>query len=306
MPWTILEKIWERAVHPANLSPAADTQNWDKEIKTLYQLGISMEDTLQYLYFEKPDLESFKIWINTKQKSENTIAEDFTDTVLSEQDLEFWNKNGYVIIKNAVSKEDCKDTQEAIWDFLKMNPNKKETWYKRHENQKGLMLNFSDHETLNRNRFSPRIKKAYEQLYNTTKIYKTIDKVSFNPPETDDFIFLGSALHWDTSLKQPIPFGLQGLLYLTDCGTNDGAFHCVPEFQNKINHWLNNLTPDENPREIALKTLKPEPIVGNAGDFIIWNNTLPHCATPNKGTNPRMVQYLTYLPDDYQAAEEWL
>ncbi|PKB18303.1 phytanoyl-CoA dioxygenase family protein [Flavobacterium sp. 5] len=306
MPWIILEKLWKNALHPSSVPTASNTRTWDTEIKTLYKLGISIEDTLEFLYFEKPDFETFKKWIINRQKNENHELEDVTHKVLSDQDLKFWNKNGYIIIKNAISKKDCEETQQAIWDFLKMDPDKKETWYKRHQNQKGLMLNFSDHETLNKNRFSPRIKKAYEQLYNTTKIYKTIDKVSFNPPETEEFNFLGSSLHWDTSLYQPIPFGLQGLLYLTDCGINDGAFHCVPEFHNKINHWLDNLEPNENPREIALKTLHPKPIIGNAGDFIIWNNKLPHCATPNKGKSPRMVQYLTYLPDDYDTSGEWL
>jgi ectoine hydroxylase-related dioxygenase (phytanoyl-CoA dioxygenase family) len=305
MSWTILEKLWERTLHPSAHTSANTAQTWDSEIKTLYQLGISIEDVLQFLYFEKPDFETFKAWVTNRLKNENTNVEDFEDKVLSEQDLQFWNKNGYVIVKNAISKDDCKDTQQAIWDFLKMDPNDKQSWYTRHEDQKGLMLNFSNHETLNKNRFSPRIKKAYEQLYQTTKIYKTIDKVSFNPPETERFRFLGSPLHWDTSLKQPIKFGLQGLLYLSDCGTNDGAFHCVPGFHTIINDWLNDLLPNENPREKAL-TLKAEPIIGEAGDFIIWNNALPHCATPNKGEKPRMVQYLTYLPDDYDASGEWV
>jgi len=305
-PLIILEKLWNRALYPSNISSGNTTQTWNEEIKALYQLGIGMEDTLQFLYFEKPDFETFKTWINNKKKIENTESPDFTANVLSEEDLRFWDKNGYVIIKNAVSKKDCEDTQQAIWEYLKMDPNKKETWYNRHPDQKGLMLNFSDHETLNKNRFSPRIKKAYEQLYNTDKIYKTIDKVSFNPPETADFSFLGSLLHWDTSLKQPIKFGLQGLLYLTDCGADDGAFHCVPGFHNQINHWLDNLEPDENPRDKAIATLQPKAITGNIGDFIIWNNTLPHCATPNRGKTPRMIQYLTYLPNDYNTAGEWI
>ena len=302
MPWSILENLWDRTTNTSNV--ITDAQ-WDQEIKTLYQLGISMEDTVQFLYFEKPDFETFKVWINHQKKNENTVA-DALSNVLSEQDLQFWDKNGYVIVKNAISKEDCEDTVEAIWNYLEMNPDKSETWYTRHKDQKGLMLNFSDHETLNKNRLSPRIKKAYEQLYNSAKIYKTIDKVSFNPPETKDFTFLGSPLHWDISLKQPITFGFQGLLYLTDCGINDGAFHCVPGFHNKINDWLNNLEPNENPRNKAIETLKPKPITGNAGDFIIWNNTLPHCASANKGASPRMVQYLTYLPEDYNASGEWI
>ena len=306
MSWTILEKLWKRTVNPVLISATEETQSWNEEMKTLYELGIGMEDTLQFLYFEKPDLETFKSWISAKKRKDATESDNLIDNVLSIEDLEFWNKNGYVVVKDAVSKEDCESTQQAIWDFLEMDPNQKESWYKRHENQKGLMLNFSDHETLNKNRFSPRIKKAYEQLYNTNHIYKTIDKVSFNPPETAEFTFLGSALHWDTSLKQTIKFGLQGLLYLTDCGVNDGAFHCVAGFHNQINQWLNNLKPNENPRVKALETLVPKPILGNAGDFIIWDNRLPHCATPNKGKSPRMVQYLTYLPNDFNDSGEWL
>lgn len=304
MPWNTLEQLWKRTVDPQNAD--LSQTNWNNEIKTLYQLGIGMEDALQFLYFKKPDYESFKIWINNRKRDIVIESEDLTDNVLSEEDLEFWNQNGYVIVKNAISKEDCEDTQKAIWEYLKMDPNKKESWYESHEDLKGLMLNFSDHETLNRNRFSPRVKKAYEQLYKTTKIYKTIDKVSFNPPETENFNFLGSPLHWDMSLKKPLSFGLQGLLYLTDCGPNDGAFHCVPGFHNQINQWLDELKPQENPREKALQTLQSKPIIGQAGDFIIWHQALPHCATPNNGEKPRMVQYLTYLPDDYNAAGEWI
>ncbi|MCM0667998.1 phytanoyl-CoA dioxygenase family protein [Flavobacterium tyrosinilyticum] len=304
MPWTVLEQLWKRTLDSKNAN--SDHTNWDNQIKTLYQLGIGMEDTLYFLYSEKPDFETFKTWINNRKRNTDQEIEDLTVNVLSEQDLEFWNRNGYVVVKNAISKEDCEATQKAIWEYLKMNPNEKESWYKRHEEQKGLMLNFSDHETLNRNRFSPRVKKAYEQLYGTTNIYKTIDKVSFNPPETDHFTFLGSPLHWDMSLKKPLTYGLQGLFYLTECRENDGAFHCVPGFHNQIDEWLDELEPHENPREKALKTLQPKPITGDAGDFIIWHNALPHCATPNRGESPRMVQYLTYLPDDYNAAGEWI
>jgi ectoine hydroxylase-related dioxygenase (phytanoyl-CoA dioxygenase family) len=304
MPWTVLEQLWKRTLDSKNAN--SNHTNWDNQIKTLYQLGIGMEDTLYFLYSEKPDFETFKTWINNRKRDIASEIEDLTENVLSDQDLEFWNRNGYVVVKNAISKEDCEATQKAIWDYLKMNPDEKESWYKRHEEQKGLMLNFSDHETLNRNRFSPKVKKAYEQLYGTTNIYKTIDKVSFNPPETDHFTFLGSPLHWDMSLKKPLTYALQGLFYLTECRENDGAFHCVPGFHNLIDDWLDRLEPDENPREKVLKTLHPKPITGDAGDFIIWHNALPHCATPNRGENPRMVQYLTYLPNDYNAAGEWI
>lgn len=301
MPSDHLKKLWERTVSPT----VAITSNWDKEIEILYRFGISMEDALQYLYFEKPDFETFKTWVNSQKKDSQSTLKCENDVLLPE-DLEFWDKNGYVIVNGAITKQDCEATEKAIWNFLGMDPGKKESWYNRHSAQKGLMLSFSDHETLNKNRQSVRIRKAYEQLYQTSKIYHTIDKVSFNPPETEHFRFLGSPLHWDVSLKQPIPFALQGLLYLTDCGSNDGAFHCVPGFHKTIDSWLKGLEADENPRKKAMNTLSPKPITANAGDFIIWKNTLPHCAMPNHGSRPRMVQYLTYLPDNYEASSEWI
>jgi len=303
MEWTLFENLWKRTLRNQSVN---DESTWNDEIEMLYRFGISMEETLQYLYLNKPDFESFKKWIlQNKNEIVNAKLMDSQD-VLSKEDLEFWNKNGYVVIKNAISVSDCIETQKAIWDFLEMNPDVRETWYKRHPEQKGLMVNFSNHPALNKNRSSLRIQKAYEQLYKSTNIYKTIDKVSFNPPESEDFKFLGSDLHWDTSLKLPIPFGLQGLLYLTDCTENEGAFHCVPGFHRKIENWLCSLKPTDDPRALAEETLKSIPITGNAGDFIIWHKALPHCATQNRGSLPRMVQYLTYLPEGYQQAKEWI
>lgn len=302
MEQLILEQLWKRALSPE----PTDDNLWNQEIETLYRLGISMEEAIRYLYFEKPDLNTFQEWVKTRTNID-TDAEDVTTAdVLTAEDLQFWEENGYVIVKNAISDSDCEATQQAIWEFLGMHPEQEASWYKSHDEQRGLMLTFSDHPTLNKNRLSPRIKKAYEQLYKTDRIYKTIDKVSFNPPETAHYTFLGSPLHWDVSLKLPIPFGLQGLLYLTDCGPEDGAFHCVPGFHNRIENWIHAQQPSSNLRETALKTLQPVPITGKTGDFIIWHQALPHCASPNHGKAPRMVQYLTYFPEDYQTAAEWL
>ncbi|TRX35698.1 phytanoyl-CoA dioxygenase family protein [Flavobacterium sp. ZT3R18] len=306
MEFIILEKLWQRTLNPNSNKAHDENCSWNKEIEILYRMGIGMEDTLRYLYFEKPSLVLFKEWILENKKTISINEPDLDENVLSEEDLMFWKENGYVVVKNAISRSECEATQEAIWEFLGINPDKEESWYQSNAEQRGLMLTFSDHPTLNKNRQSKRIQKAYEQLYGTTQIYKTIDKVSFNPPENDNFQFLGSTLHWDVSLHLPIPFAFQGLLYLTDCGIDDGAFHCVAGFHHKIEDWIHDLSPNENAREVALKTLKSIPVVGNAGDFIIWHQALPHCATPNRNKTPRMVQYLTYLPDNYKVSSVWI
>ena len=307
--WNILYNLWERTCSPQLKASKASNPNadWEEEVRALYKLGISMEETIRFLYYSKPSENEFKNWIlafpnaNSNDEKEYVNEED----ILTQKDLEFWKENGYIVLKNVISKKQCEATQNAIWNFLDMNADDSNSWYKDHKEKRGLMVLFSNHTTLNANRESQIIRKAYAQLYETNEIYKTIDKVSFNPPETSCFHFLGSSLHWDVSLTLPIPFALQGMLYLTDCDSMDGAFHCVPGFHNQIDSWLSNLPDDVNPREEALRSLIPIPIPGKAGDFIIWHQALPHCASPNHGTTPRMVQYLTYLPKHNMIQKEW-
>lgn len=309
--WPILYNLWERTCAPIAKKTEDFTvkETWSKEVYALYELGIGMEETIRFLYIDKPSLDEFKNWLS-KFKSTILINDlsgnnSLNEDVLTKDDLMFWKQNGYVVLKNVISEKQCIATQLAIWEFLNMTINDPTSWYKTHEDKRGLMVLFTHHPTLDANRESPIIKKAYEQLYGTTEIYKTIDKVSFNPPETHQFPFLGSKLHWDVSLALPIPFSLQGMLYLTNCSDKEGAFHCVPSFHNQIDNWLINLPIHINPREEALVTLKPKAVTGNAGDFIIWHQALPHCATPNHGATPRMVQYLTYLPKNNKIQKEW-
>jgi len=303
--WKTLYNLWERTSFSNLKNSSPDiVETWDDELKALYTLGIGMEETLHFLYSQKPSSDEFKNWLDSFQRNSTSI-DSRTQNVLTDEDLKFWDENGYLVLKNVIPKQQCLATQQAIWDFLEMSPHDPSSWYKVHPGQRGLMLTLTHHPTLDSNRNSPIIQRAYEQLYASTEIYKTIDKVSFNPPETDNFHFLGSKLHWDVSLTPPIPFSLQGLLYLTDCGSEDGAFNCVPGFHNKIESWLNDLPPHVNPREEALKTLKPVAVTGNTGDFVIWHQALPHCASPNYGRTPRMVQYLTYLPVQKEIQKTW-
>lgn len=281
------------------------TSSWTHEIEYLYKSGVSIDEALKYLYFEKPSLVAFESWVNQKQTQfVPSVAQEAL--VFSEEELQFFETNGYIVLPDAIPKADCVATQQIIWEFLGMHPEKSETWYKSHPEQRGMMLNFFEHPLLEKNRASGKIRKAFEQLYQSEAIYKTIDKVSFNPPITPNYSFMGSDLHWDVSLQLPIPFRLQGLIYLSDCGPKDGAFHCVPGFHNQITEWIQQVPEGVHPRAHALETLKPQAIKALAGDMIIWHQALPHCATPNYGTSPRMVQYLSYISETYEEAKVWI
>ena len=49
--------------------------------------------------------------------------------VLSSEDLAFWEKNGYVVVHNAVPPENCTAAEQAVWEFLEMDASNLESWY---------------------------------------------------------------------------------------------------------------------------------------------------------------------------------
>ncbi len=302
----VLYTFWERttAIHP-QLKSTASIDQWNHEVYHLSQSGIGTEEALTYLYKQRPTFDVFLLWLQNHAVRGNSITEVYEGNVLTEEDWEFWNKNGYIIVKNAIPTEQCVAAKTAIWEYLGADPTQKDSWYQDHEGKNGMMLRFFQHTALDKNRNATKIRKAFEELYNGADIYLLIDKVSFNPPETQSYKFKGSALHWDVSLQLPIPFVLQGLLYLNDVTTDDGAFHCVPGFHKEIDNWILSLPENINLREIAAQELSPIPVPAQAGDLIIWHQALPHCATANKGISPRMVQYITYNPVKRETSPIW-
>ena len=64
------------------------------------------------------------------------------------------------------------------------------------------------------------------------------------------------------------------------------------------------LRPDE-----AVKTAGVHPgltpIAGDAGDLVLWHHALPHGSSPNRGTKPRVVQYITLRPTRWAYTARW-
>lgn len=308
--WSILEQLWRRYCDPAYRADAANGNLWRRQVQALYANNIAHPIALQYLLQERPGLDTFREWIATANTQYEVVDELSNEAEsnhdLSAEQIAFWQRNGYLVLPSVITAEACAESCDAIWQFLGADPQTPSSWYQSQNLQQGLMAPLYNQPRLNTNRASKRIRAAYEQLYGHSAIYKSIDHVSFNPPETKSFSFRGSPLHWDVSLAQPIPERYQGLLYLTDCKGSEGAFHCVPGFQHQLADWLKGLNPGEDPRRVAEQTLQAQAVPGNAGDFVIWHQALPHCATANRGSTPRMVQYLTYIPNGDVEHSVWI
>lgn len=302
-----LHSLWTRYSDPEK-GDAARTAHWKEDQQLLHHLGVSMEEVMIYLFFGKHSFNEFETWVKQRVKTnthQHPPSQQDAKPVLSDADLLFWRENGYLIVPNAVAAEDCDAAVNAICELLAANPSEPDTWYQNHSAKKGMMLQFFDHPTLDKNRRSPRIRKAYEQLYGHSDILLNIDKVSFNPPVTSSHPFTGSPLHWDVSLVPPIPFNLQGLVYLHDVTEDQGAFQCVPGFHLQIDEWLRSLPETQDPRKLIADIVKPVTLAGKKGDLIIWHNALPHCASPNRSSMPRFVQYVTWYDSNRKLSSIW-
>jgi hypothetical protein len=316
-----LKRYWSRTllIRENKLGSNSFQHEFQLDKTLLYTLGLGLEQTVKYVYQTVPTFDEFEDWIIEtagRPGSENierfnkVFATDVDNQrvipqILTATELDFWDRNGYVILKNAVPKHDCEQAIEAICRFIGIDRYDPETWYKPHPGRQGIMVQLFQDPILEKNRQSAKIRMAYEQLWNRTDIWVSSDRVGFNPPETENWKFPGPRLHWDVSLQLPIPFGLQGILYLADTDANQGALSLVPGFQHRIEAWINSLPPDTDPRRQDLDALGSIPVVASAGDMIIWHQALPHGSSPNTSLKPRFVQYINYDPVQTSEAEEW-
>jgi hypothetical protein len=293
----------------------------------IHATGLGLEQTVSYLGHHAPTFEEFERWIvattggvePTRVARINAAvtgtdypdeikhwlaAVDASDPVLTADDLAFWDEHGYVVLHDAVPEASRLAATQALWDHLKARPDDPETWYRRRDH--GIMVQYFQHPAFEANRRSSRIHKAFAQLWGTPNLWVSTDRVGFNVPERAGWNFPGPDLHWDVSVKTPIPMGTGGILYLTDTPPEQGAFTLVPGFQRWGEEWLKNLPTGADPRQQDLHALGSQPIGGRAGDLVIWHQALPHGSRPNRGTQPRMVQYINMFPTRVEEQDIWL
>lgn len=232
-----------------------------------------------------PPPESVRNWLSEVEASEPALTPD---------DLRFWSENGYIILRNAVNPEVCKEAEQLIWNLVDATPMSPETWYK--ANRAGIMVEEIQHAPFERNRRSARIHKAFAQLWGTADLWVSADRCGFHPPQTKKYPFPGPDLHWDVRFDRPIGFGTQGILYLTDTPPEQGALTLVPGFHHRLKDWLKSLDPEADPQAQDLHALGSRPIGAGAGDMVIWHHALPHGSRPNLGQRPRIVQYINLYP----------
>jgi len=314
-----LHTYWARQCAPGSAAPLPQ----DVEKALLAGLRLNVLETLRYLHHQRPSYAQFEAWVWERNGGE--LAEASLDRLrralagemvgaevgnldqvegLSADDLAHWHEHGYVILRNAISPEAAKNAEMAVYDFLGMDRDDPESWY-RPSLGHSIWVPLLRHPALVANRRSPRIHKAHAQLWGREDLWVTIDQGGLNPPERKDWPFPGPHLHWDATLAEPHCLELQGILYLDDVAEDQGAFSCVPGFHRTLKQWLKSVPAGVNVQDHARRTLTMKPVAAKRGDMIIWHHLLPHGSSPNRAQRPRVVQYMSLRPTRFAYTEEW-
>jgi ectoine hydroxylase-related dioxygenase (phytanoyl-CoA dioxygenase family) len=225
--------------------------------------------------------------------------------VLSEEDWQFWIQNGYVIIKNAVPKENAERLAKLIWEFEEKDPNDPETWYadpraemKMKELVGSGMVEMYNHQYQWDNRQYPRVYEAFADIWGTDQLWTTIDRANLNIPLRPQDTFKGF-IHWDYDPSLvPKPVNVQGVLALADqTDENMGGFQCVPELFRTFDEWVKTQPEDRDHFKPDISGFELVKVKLEAGDLLIFNSLLAHGIRPNYSKNKvRIAQYISMMP----------
>ncbi|MDA9233279.1 phytanoyl-CoA dioxygenase family protein [Flavobacteriaceae bacterium] len=236
--------------------------------------------------------------------------------VLSEEDWRFWMHNGYIVIKNAIPKDQAKATADFIWEFDEKDPNDPSTWYAKPRAEMKMkelagtgMVEAYNHQALWDNRQTQKVYDAFVDVWGTEKLWVTIDRVNLNFPqrpgeEKEGFI------HWDYD-PETRPQNVQGVIALADqMDESMGGFQCIPWLYRNYDTWKLTQPEDRHRFQPNLDSLQDKlvKVLMEAGDLLIFNSTEPHGIRPNRsGKKVRIAQYISMMPaeEENQELKDW-
>ena len=236
--------------------------------------------------------------------------------IFSFDDWMFWLENGYIVVKNAVTKQQAKKTASFLWEFEEKDSQEPSTWYsppraemKMKELAGTGMVELYNHQYLWENRQERKIYESFVDIWGTEKLWVTIDRANLNFPIRKNFEYK-SFIHWDYD-PDTRPQNVQGVLALSDqTDQNMGGFQCIPWLYKNYDTWKLSQPEDRDKFKPDISGLEDKVIKVSleAGDLLIFNSTQPHGIRPNNSKDKvRIAQYISMMPaqEDDKELVEW-
>jgi hypothetical protein len=234
--------------------------------------------------------------------------------VLTEADWEQWKNNGFVLIPEAVPRQNIDKLVDLIWKFEEKDPNDKSGWYRPPlkeiemvELRGSGMVELYNHQYLWDNRQYPKVYDIFVDIWGTEHLWVSIDRANLNFPLRKEDDFKGF-IHWDIDTSDPNRHNnVQGVLSLTETTTLTGGFQCVPGLYRNFDEWVKTQPEDRDPFMPDVSGFPIVQVETNPGDLLIWDSMLAHGIRPNKSDQPRMAQYIAMTPalEENEELRQW-
>lgn len=236
--------------------------------------------------------------------------------VMTEDQWTFWKENGYIIIKNAVPREQAQKTAEFLWEFEDKKADDKTTWYSQARAEMQMkelagtgMVEVYNNQHLWNNRQMETVYNTFVDIWGTEKLWVTIDRANLNFPIRPGYEYKGF-IHWDYD-PETRPQNVQGVLALSDqMDENMGGFQCIPWLFRNYDEWKKTQPADRNHFKPDVTGLEDKivKVCLEAGDLVIWDSRQPHGIRPNHSDGKvRIAQYISMMPaeEDNDALRDW-
>ncbi len=252
---------------------------------------------------------------------------------LSKEQIQFYRVNGYLMVPGVVPAHLCRGVIAAIDDYILAAKSDPLSWInqKRHQSEGHGIVPLHHHQSLWDVRQLPAIHEIFADLYGTTDLWVSNDRVSCKPPcvqsHTHEPVpelirepvpelvrepaheLIREPTHWDCDPWNYHIHGIQGLVYLTDTSKDQGPFMCVPSIYRNLARYKAFHAADPNRRSPKVEEEDLVRVPGPRGSLVVFNRLMPHTSALNESVQTRYVQYLTMMPADEsqrdRVAAEW-
>ena len=235
-----------------------------------------------------------------------------TGHVLSDEEVKtFWDQ-GYVILKQAISREEAARYRDLILDMVPRDLRIPESW---HVNA-GRIKPY--HEDGNHTYDSPellpllcneRLYRAAVQLLGSERLRAGDGSLGITL-RNDGGPTLSQQVHLDASVPADIPnflfsteeLQVGGCYYFTDVEPGGGGIHVIPGGHRLVEEKA-TLHPEGRQLYRQWKRIDDFPetveVLGEAGDFALLHHLMPHAASNNRRPQPRVAQFTRFTREDH-------
>eukprot|EP00761_Pharyngomonas_kirbyi_P001686 gb/GECH01001690.1/.p1 GENE.gb/GECH01001690.1/~~gb/GECH01001690.1/.p1 ORF type:complete len:385 (+),score=97.13 gb/GECH01001690.1/:1-1155(+) len=236
------------------------------------------------------------------------IMDEFT---FSEEQLQSLERDGYLLIKHLIPSDICDQLVKELFseanNLFGIDRDNEGTWSKIPFHG---CVNVWHTSTLNNViRQHPVLYSIFAQLLKTPELTVSVDRFGMKPPcpeseveekrhKNENIQLHTDVNYWHTNLNRP---QFQAGLCLNDCPSGGGGFFVLPGFHHReeITRYMNDA---ENGRYGKRGVPKPHQsfvpfrdeistqqraieVPMEKGDFVVWNNLLPHAGGVNQLTD---------------------